>query len=86
MTELETIISECEANAIPDSEIDTSEIPPVTDFSGFQFGNPMLREPQNEQVSLRINKILLAHFRSKGKGWQKQLNYFLMTAYLNGQI
>lgn len=62
MTELGTIISECETNAIPDGEIDTSEIPPVTDFSGFQFGNPMIRESQ------------------------KQLNDFLMTAYLNGQI
>ena len=40
MTELNVsqIIENCEANAIPDDEIDTSVIPPITDFNGFDFG------------------------------------------------
>ena len=29
------IIEACEANAIPDDEIDYSELPKTTDFSGF---------------------------------------------------
>ena len=37
MTDLEKtkIIEACEANAIPDDEIDYSELPKTTDFSGF---------------------------------------------------
>lgn len=82
-------MKECEQHAIPDSEIDTSEIPPVTDFSGFYFGNreyfkPV--KPVKEQISIRMNKVLVDHFRSMGKGWQLQVNDFLMSAYMKGQI
>jgi len=86
MNELENIIKECEKNAIPDSEIDYAEIPPIDNFEGFNFGNQKYFKPIKEQVSIRINKVLLAHLRSKGKGWQSQVNDFLMNAYQNGQI
>ena len=38
MTDLEKskIIAACESVAVPDDEIDTSEIPEITDFSGFK--------------------------------------------------
>ncbi|MBR6913500.1 MAG: BrnA antitoxin family protein, partial [Treponema sp.] len=39
-----------------------------------------------EQVSIRFNKVLLAHLRAMGKGWQSKVNDFLMTAYMQGQI
>ncbi|MBQ3800202.1 MAG: BrnA antitoxin family protein [Treponema sp.] len=89
MSRLEDIIAECEKNAVPDSEIDTSEIPEITDFSGFHFGNTQYfkpAQPIKEQISIRINKELLEHFRSMGKGWQAQVNDFLMAAYQRGQI
>ena len=90
MTDLEKskIIEACEAQAVPDNEIDFSEIPEITDFSGFRpvSQHPEYFKPVKEQVSIRINKVLLAHFREKGKGWQSEVNDFLMNAYLHGQI
>lgn len=86
MSKLDDIIAECEKNAVPDSEIDFSEIPPIEDFSGFHFANKKFFKPVKEQVSIRMNKVLLAHLRSKGKGWQSQVNDFLMQAYAKGQI
>ena len=86
MSKLDDIMRECEANAVADKDIDFSEIPPVTDFSGFQFGNEKFFKPVKEQVSIRFNKVLLTHFREKGKGWQSEVNDFLMNAYLQGQI
>lgn len=90
MTDLEKskIIEACEAAAIPDNEIDYSEIPEITDFSRFK---PLSQhdeyfKPVKEQVSIRFNKVLLAHLRSKGKGWQSEVNDFLMSAYMQGQI
>ena len=82
------IIAECEANAIPNNEIDFSEIPEITDFTDFK---PLVEhskyfKPVKEQVSIRFNKVLVTHFRSMGKGWQKQVNDFLMSAYMRGQI
>lgn len=38
--EWEQIVMECEANALPDSEIDTSDIPEIDDDDGWYFGNP----------------------------------------------
>ena len=80
MTDLEKskIIEACEAVAVPDDKIDYSEIPEITDFSGFK---PLSQhseyfKPVKEQVSIR----------SKGKGWQSEVNDFLMSAYMKGQI
>lgn len=90
MTDLEKskIIAACESAAVPDEEIDLSEIPEITDFSRFR---PLAQhseyfKPVKEQVSIRFNKVLLSHFREKGKGWQSEVNDFLMNAYLQGQI
>ncbi len=80
------IIADCEKKAIPDNQIDTSEIPELTDFSGFYFGNEKYFKPVKEQVSIRFNKILLDHFRAKGKKWQTEVNDFLMNAYKQGLI
>lgn len=90
MTDLEKskIIKACEDVAVPDDEIDYSEIPEITDFSGFKplSQHPEFYKPVKEQVSIRFNKVLLAHFRSKGKGWQAEVNDFLMSAFMKGQI
>ena len=82
------IIEECEKAAIPDEEIDFSEIPEITDFSRFKpvAAQSEYFKPVKEQVSIRFNKVLLAHLRKKGRGWQSALNDFLMNAYLQGQI
>ena len=40
MKDLEELLAKCEANAISDSQIDTSELPEITDFSGFEPMHP----------------------------------------------
>ena len=35
MKDLEELLAKCEANAISDSQIDTSELPEITDFFFF---------------------------------------------------
>ncbi|MEE0886992.1 MAG: BrnA antitoxin family protein [Treponema sp.] len=90
MTDLEKSrnIKACEAGAVPGDKINYSENPEITDFSGFK---PLLQhseyyKPVKEQVSIRFNKVLLAHFRAMGKGWQTKINDFLMDAVKDGQI
>ena len=67
------IIKACEEAAVSDDEIDYSEIPEITDFSGFKLLSQHSEycKPVKEQVAIRFNKVLLAHFRSKGKGRQR---------------
>ena len=40
MKDLEELLAKCEANAVSDSQIDTSELPEITDFSGFEPMHP----------------------------------------------
>ena len=86
MKDLEELLAKCEANAISDSQIDTSELPEITDFSGFEPMHPEYFKAKKEQISIRFNSILVDHFKSLGKGWQTKVNDFLMASYLAGDI
>ena len=86
MTDLEKSIALCESNAIPDNQINTADIPEITDFSGFEPMHPEYFKPKKEQISIRFNSILVDHFKSMGKGWQSKVNDFLMESYLSGNI
>ena len=86
MMNLEKIIAECEKNSIPDNQIDFSDIPEITDFTGFQPRYPQYFKPKREQVSIRLSKYLVDHFKAMGKGWQTKLNDFLMEAVNKGLI
>lgn len=66
--------------------INCADIPEITDFSGFYPVHPEFFKPRREQVSIRLNKVLVDHFRKMGKGWQTKVNSFLMESYMNGQI
>ncbi len=66
--------------------IDFSDIPEITDFSGFKPRYPQYFKPCREQISIRLNKILVDHFKAMGKGWQTKVNDFLMDAVCKGQI
>ena len=87
-SEKEKIIAECEANAVPYEEIDFSEIPEITDFSNFKSlaMHSEYFKPVKESVTIRLDKMLVRYFRSKGKGWQKNVNDFLVEAYRQGRI
>ncbi len=66
--------------------IDFSDIPEITDFSGFEPRYPEYFKPKREQVSIRLSTYLVDHFKSMGKGWQTKLNDFLMDAVSKGLI
>lgn len=88
VSEKKKLMAECEANAIPYDDIDFTEIPEITDFSEFKplAAHSKYFKPVKEQVSIRFNKVLLDHLRSKGRRWQSEVNDFLMSAYMKGQI
>ena len=71
-----------ELAARPDSEIDFSDIPPLTEkFWKNAIRNPWYR-PRKQQVTLRIDADVLAWLRRGGKGYQSRLNGLLRDAML----
>lgn len=56
MKDLEAYIRESEKNAIPDNQIDLSDIPEITDFSKGHFWN---WKPVKEPVTVMINPDVL---------------------------
>jgi uncharacterized protein (DUF4415 family) len=68
--------------AMPDSSIDFSDIPPLTEkFWKNAVRNPWYR-PRKQQVTLRIDADVLAWLRHQGKGYQSRLNSLLRAAMI----
>ena len=66
----------------PDSEIDYSDIPPLTEkFWKNAVRNPFYR-PVKRQVTLRIDADILEWLRQQGKGYQSRLNSLLRSAMI----
>jgi len=59
----------------PDNEIDTTDIPEVTDFSGFETGK--FYRPLKETVTIRIDSDVLHWLKQGGRGYQSRLNAIL---------
>jgi uncharacterized protein (DUF4415 family) len=61
--------------ALPEEQIDTSEMPEVSDWSGARRG--VLYRPVRLQVTLRIDADVIEWFRSRtrtGEGYQTKIN------------
>ena len=58
--------------AMAESEIDTSDMPEVTDWSGAIRGG--LYRPVKRLTSLRLDADLLAWFKRGGEGYQTRIN------------
>jgi uncharacterized protein (DUF4415 family) len=64
-----------ELAAIPDSEIDYSDIPPLDEAF---WKNAVLVAPETtQQVTLRVKKSVLEAYRATGKGYQTRMNAVL---------
>ena len=61
-----------------DIEIDTSDIPEMTDWSGATAGR--FFRPIKEPVTIRIDADVLNWLKSKGKGYQTRINQLLRAA------
>lgn len=71
---------------MPDSEIDTSEIPEWTK-DNFASAVPFysLYKPRKEQITARIDADVLAWLKSFGKGYQTLMNDLLRKEMLESQ-
>lgn len=63
---------------MPDSEIDYSDIPELTDE--FWENAVIVRPKKKKPVSLRLDEDVLEWFKKQGKGYQTKMNAVL-TAY-----
>jgi uncharacterized protein (DUF4415 family) len=64
--------------AMPEEEIDTSDIPEVRDWSDAKRG--LFYRPVKKQITMRVDADVLDYFRSTGKGWQTRMNAALRKA------
>lgn len=58
--------------AKPDSEIDTSDMPPVTDWAGAKRG--VFYRPIKQLLSLRLDADVVDWFKRQGEGYQTRIN------------
>jgi uncharacterized protein (DUF4415 family) len=65
---------------MPDSEIDLSDIPEITDemWRKAVRGNPYL--PKKQQLTVRLDVEVLEWLKGMGKGYQTRLNAMLRAA------
>ena len=83
MTDLEKFIAEREAHAVPDSEIDTTEMPELSDAE-FARGHFKYWKPMKKSITFRIDLDNLAWLQSGGtKGYQTKLNDVIRWAREN---
>lgn len=70
-------------DALRDEEIDLSDNPEVTPdmFAKAIVRRGLVAAPSKEQVTLRLDVDVLKWFKSKGKGYQTQINA-LLRAYM----
>jgi uncharacterized protein (DUF4415 family) len=67
---------------MPDSEIDFSDIPELTEkFWKHAVRNPYYR-PIKKQLTLRLDADVIAWLRRKGKGYQTRANNLLREAMI----
>lgn len=69
--------------ARPDSEIDFSDIPELTErFWRHAIPNPFYR-PVKKQLTVRLDADVIAWLRKQGKGYQTRMNALLRAAMLH---
>ena len=68
--------------AMPDGQIDLSDIPEVTDWSGGVVGK--YYRPIKKPLTIRLDADVLAWFKKQGSGYQTRINRVLREAMRNG--
>lgn len=79
MKNTEEIMAKYEKNARPDCEIDTSDIPALTDEQLALF------KPVKKLTSIRLDADSLAYLQKK-RGWQTRLNDYIRHGIASGQL
>jgi uncharacterized protein (DUF4415 family) len=68
--------------ALPDAEIDTSDIPVLPDTAWRNAIRGRFYKPTKTSTTVRIDSDVLAWLRSQGKGYQTRINAILRHAML----
>ncbi len=68
---------------LPDSQIDYSDIPSLTDEQLGQMVRRKLYRPMKRAVSVRLDIDVLEWLKSQGKGYLTQINTILRDAMLS---
>ncbi len=71
--------------ARPDAEIDTSDIPELTDAQLAEMKRPEHFRPVKKQITARLDADALAWLKAGGKGYQSRMNAILRQAMLSGK-
>ena len=71
--------------ALPDAEIDTSDIPELTDTQLAELQRPEHFRPIKKQITARLDADVLAWLKAGGKGYQSRMNAILRQAMLSGK-
>lgn len=67
----------------PDSEIDTSDIPPLTEAFWQEAVRGKFYKPTKTSTTVRIDSDVLAWLKSAGKGYQSRINAILRREMLS---
>jgi uncharacterized protein (DUF4415 family) len=68
--------------ARPDSEIDTSDIPELTDEQWANAERRRLYRPVKRQITARVDADVLEWLKAQGKGYQSRINAILRREML----
>jgi uncharacterized protein (DUF4415 family) len=60
--------------ALPEDQIDTSDIPEITDADWKKMKVGLFYRPTKKSVTIRLDSDLLAWFKAKGRGYQTAIN------------
>lgn len=71
--------------ALPDAEIDTSDIPPLDEAfwaNATRFRDRALYRPLKQSTTVRLDADVLQWLKANGKGYQTRLNAILREAMM----
>jgi uncharacterized protein (DUF4415 family) len=68
--------------ARPDSAIDTSDIPEMTDEQWRHARRGHFYRPRKQQITARVDADVLAWLKAQGKGYQSRINAILRREML----
>jgi uncharacterized protein (DUF4415 family) len=70
---------------LEDGDIDTSDIPEITDAEWSRRKVGLIYRPMKKSISLRLDADVLEWFKSKGSGYQTAMNRVLREHFARSQ-
>ena len=71
--------------ALPEEQIDTSDIPELTDAQFAEMRRGEFYRPVKQQITARVDADVLAWLKAQGKGYQSRMNAILRDAMLSSK-